>query len=97
MHAPAVPAKLASSALKSAMAFAAGRVAPVGVLSASVATLTEGVLRTMFFSKLKIGALVVLSAGAITIGTGVLVGQEPAAKKDGGRIKTPNGQDSSPA
>ena len=83
MHAPAVPAKLASSALKSAMAFVAGRAAPVGVISASVATLTEGVLRTMFFSKLKIGALVALSAGAITIGTGVLVGQEPATRKDG--------------
>ena len=37
----------------------------------------------MFFSKLKIGALVALSAGAITIGTGVLVGQEPATRKDG--------------
>lgn len=84
MHSPAVPAKLASSALKSAMAVVAGRVTPVGVLSASVATLTEGVLRTMFFSKLKIGALVALSAGAITIGTGALVGQESATKKDGG-------------
>ena len=81
---PAVPAKLVDAALKSAMAFAAGRLAPVGVISASVATLTEGVLRTMFFSKLKIGALLALSAGAITIGAGVLVGQEPAAGKDGG-------------
>jgi len=84
MHAPAVPAELASSTLKSAMAFVVGRMAPVGVISASVATLTEGVLRTMFFSKLKIGALVALSASAITIGTGVLVGQEPATRKDGG-------------
>jgi RNA polymerase sigma factor (sigma-70 family) len=83
MHAPAVPARLASSALKSAMAFTSGRLAPVGVLSASVATLTEGVLRTMFLSKLKLGALVALSAGAIAIGTGVLVGQEPATRKDG--------------
>jgi hypothetical protein len=83
MPAPAVPARLASSALKSAMAFVAGRAAPVGAISVSVATLTEGVLRTMFFSKLKIGALIALSAGAITIGTGVLVGQEPATRKDG--------------
>jgi len=88
LHSPAVPAKLASSALKSAMAFVAGRVAPVGVISASVATLTEGVLSTMFLSKLKVGALVALSAGAITIGTGVLVGQESATKKDGGLPST---------
>ena len=93
---PAVPAKLASSALKSAMAFVAGRVAPVGVISASVATLTEGVLRTMFLSKLKIGALVALSAGAITIGAGVLVGQEPATRKDGGPLKSPLGEQAAP-
>ena len=74
------------------MAFASGRLAPVGLISASVATLTEGVLRTMFFSKLKIGAFVALSAGAITIGTGVLVGQEPATGKDGGLSPTTAGR-----
>jgi hypothetical protein len=38
----------------------------------------------MFLSKLKVGVLVALSAGAITIGAGARVGQEPAAAKDGG-------------
>jgi hypothetical protein len=83
-----VPEKLVDAALKSAMTFASGRTAPVGALSSSVATLTEGVLKAMFFSKLKVGALVALSAGAITIGAGVLVGQEPATKKGGGLSTT---------
>jgi hypothetical protein len=42
----------------------------------------------MFFSKLKIGLVVSLLAGAITIGTGALVGQERATRKDGGPPST---------
>jgi RNA polymerase sigma factor (sigma-70 family) len=53
-----VPPSLASSTIKAASVFAAGQAA-AGVTSVKVAALTEGVLRTMLMTKLKIATAMV--------------------------------------
>jgi RNA polymerase sigma factor (sigma-70 family) len=64
-----VPPTLAGATLKAAVAVAAGQSLAV---STSVAILTEGVMRAMFVTKLKIAALVVFTIGVIGAGTGML-------------------------
>jgi RNA polymerase sigma factor (sigma-70 family) len=71
----AVTAGLIDSTVKIASQVAAGQ-AMAGVVSASVLTLTEGVLRTMFFHKLKLVATVGLAVGCVATGAGVLAFQE---------------------
>jgi RNA polymerase sigma factor (sigma-70 family) len=55
------PAALMSSTIKAVTAVAAGQAASMGVISAPVAALTEGVVKTMLLSKLKIATAVVLA------------------------------------
>jgi Sigma-70, region 4 len=62
-----VPAPLALSTAKAASLFAA-RQAAIGVVSAKVATLTEGVLKGMLLNKLKIAAAMLFVFVAIGIG-----------------------------
>ena len=62
-----VPTSVVSSTIKAASLFAAGQAAATGVISAKVAALTEGVLKAMLLTKLKIPLTV---AVALT-GTGV--------------------------
>jgi RNA polymerase sigma factor (sigma-70 family) len=64
-----VPAALAVSTGKAAALFAAGQVATGGIVSAKVATLTEGVLITMLLDRLKIAMAVVL--GLVVVGAGL--------------------------
>jgi len=64
----AVPAALVSSTIQAAIPFAAGQ-AVAGLVSASVASLTEGVLHTMFLTKLKFATAALLALA--TLGTGV--------------------------
>jgi hypothetical protein len=61
------------------MLVAARDAVDAGLVSASVAALTEGVLRTMLITKLKTLALIVLAAGAIACGVGAYAyqGREP--------------------
>jgi RNA polymerase sigma factor (sigma-70 family) len=72
-----VPASVVSETIKVASLFAAGQ-ATTGVISVAVALLTEGVLKTMFPSKLKaaVGVLMVALC-LIGIGTAVVLGQQP--------------------
>jgi RNA polymerase sigma factor (sigma-70 family) len=65
-----VPAPLAGSTVKAAALVAAGHVA-AGVVSAPVLALTEGVLTTMFLSKVKLGLALVLAAGLLVAGRGI--------------------------
>jgi RND family efflux transporter MFP subunit len=58
-----VPAILVPATLKVSMSFAAGTALP-----GRAASLAEGVLRTMFLSKMRTGALVVLLVLALTVG-----------------------------
>jgi RNA polymerase sigma factor (sigma-70 family) len=66
----AAPACVPASLLRSTLSSLAGA---RGMLSASVAALTEGVLRTMFMTKLKAAAAVVLALLVATLGTGALI------------------------
>ena len=88
----AVPAPLAETTLKAARAVAAGQAAALAV-SPRVAALTEGVLRAMFLSRLKI-ALVVAAAGLLLLAGGIsgtrhALGDKPgeAKKEDRGEQK----------
>jgi RNA polymerase sigma-70 factor (ECF subfamily) len=66
-----MPASLVVSTVSAANLFAAGQAAAAGAISAHVAALTEGVLKAMFFTKLKIAAAILLLALAST-GAGLL-------------------------
>jgi RNA polymerase sigma factor (sigma-70 family) len=66
-----VPISVASATIKAAPLYAAGQVT-AGVVSANVADLAQGVLKTMLMSKLKIGTLWLL-VGLIAIGASSLV------------------------
>jgi RNA polymerase sigma factor (sigma-70 family) len=69
-----VPASLVSSTVTAAASVAAGAAA-AGAVSAKVVTLTEGGLKAMFLSKLKSATVLVLIAGILAGGAGVLTYQ----------------------
>jgi uncharacterized protein (TIGR03067 family) len=78
-HASAgVPDAVLSSTIKAASTFAAGQAA-VGLISVKVAAVTEGVLKTMLLSKLKI-ATAVLVAAVVAAGSGGLLYRTQAAQ-----------------
>jgi hypothetical protein len=68
-------------AVKVATLAAAGKAAR-GLISAQVAVLTEGVLKTMFLTKLKVATTVLLTVAAIAFGVGVLAQSAPGRKGD---------------
>jgi RNA polymerase sigma factor (sigma-70 family) len=77
------PATVVSSTIRAASQYAAGEATAAGVIPARVVALSEGVLRTMFISRLKMAIAFVLSAGAIAVGGGVLhrgAGAAPAVE-----------------
>jgi RNA polymerase sigma factor (sigma-70 family) len=81
-----VPPLLMSSTVKAATLIAAGQAAAICVISAKVATLTEGVLKTMLLTKLKIATAVLLAvAGLLIAGLSALtlpaLAQKPAEEK----------------
>jgi RNA polymerase sigma factor (sigma-70 family) len=76
----AIPTALLDSTIKAALLVAAGQAATAGVVSATVAALSEGMLRTMFMTKLKIGAMALLVVGVAATGAGVLAQQGEARK-----------------
>jgi RNA polymerase sigma factor (sigma-70 family) len=63
-----VPPSVMSSTIKAVTLSAAGQTA-VGMCSVNVAALTEGVLKAMFMSKLKIATGVALVAGTVILGS----------------------------
>jgi RNA polymerase sigma-70 factor (ECF subfamily) len=68
----AVPAALAETTVRSAAGFATGSGAAAGRVSAQVVALTEGVLQTMWLTKVKITAALVLAVAALAWGVGTL-------------------------
>jgi|SRR5579884_279493 len=60
-----LPATLVDSTLKIAIRFAAGKAATAGVVPEKVATLTRGVIRTMFLAKFNTIGILVLSLGLL--------------------------------
>ncbi len=67
-----VPASLMSSTVQAASLLTAGQAATSGLISAKVAALTEGVLRTMFVTQLKITGVLVLALTMLGTGMGVV-------------------------
>src|SRR5262249_41574942 len=67
----AVPPTLVVSTTQAVLGLAAGG-APTSVVSARVAALTEGALKTMLLSKLKVAILVLVLAGMAAIGIAYL-------------------------
>jgi RNA polymerase sigma factor (sigma-70 family) len=65
-----VSAALVDTTVTAATAFAAGQVTAGGAVSAQSAALAEGVFKTMWLTKLKIAAAVLLAAGVIGVGAG---------------------------
>jgi RNA polymerase sigma factor (sigma-70 family) len=78
---PGVPTSVMSSTIKAASLLAAGQAA--GMISVKVAALTEGVLNTMFLTKLKTATavLLVMAVGIAGVGAGGLLHQTEAAEQ----------------
>ncbi len=77
----AVPALLATSTIKAAITFAAGKAVVAGGVSAHVAELAEGILHGMIWTKMRVvSALVVLASMAVA-GAGVLAKQAVVPKR----------------
>jgi RNA polymerase sigma factor (sigma-70 family) len=65
-----VSAALVTATARAARLYAAGQTAATGIISAKVAALTEGVLKTMFLTKLKVTMAVLLVVGVVGAGVG---------------------------
>jgi RNA polymerase sigma factor (sigma-70 family) len=74
------PAPLVSATVKAATLAITGRTVVAGVISAKVVALTEGVLKTMLLSKLKLPTVLVLAA--TVVGTGAFYYRGRAAAQD---------------
>lgn len=75
----AVSAALIGETVRAATLFAAGNAASAGAVSARAAALAEGVLHTMFLSKMKGIALIVVLAGTL-LGAGTVCGYRALAR-----------------
>ena len=76
----AVPQRLVEATSQSARALVLGRLSTTPIISAAVATLTEGVLRTMFFTKLRlVAAALMLTVGASAVLVNQATAQKPSA------------------
>jgi outer membrane protein assembly factor BamD (BamD/ComL family) len=69
--AAALPPSLVAPTAKAALGFAAGQA--VTALSSQAATLAQGVIKTMFVSKLKLMAAVALAVAVLVSGTGTML------------------------
>jgi hypothetical protein len=79
-----VPTSVMNSTIQAAGLFAAGNTAAAGLVSDKVAALTEGVLKTMLFTKLKFAMsllLIIALLGAGGAGVAMLTPQAPATNQ----------------
>jgi RNA polymerase sigma factor (sigma-70 family) len=77
-----VPSAVVSSTIKTATLVAAGKGALTGVVSTKVAALTEGVMKAMVLTKLKIATAAVLIIMLLAAGGTFLTGQILAGQQD---------------
>jgi RNA polymerase sigma factor (sigma-70 family) len=73
----ALPRGLVEATARAAQSLITGRMAAAGIVAASVTTLTEGVLQTMFLTKFKLAAAAMI---LIMTGSAVLMSQTTAQK-----------------
>jgi hypothetical protein len=89
-----VPGWLVSSTMKGLSLWGLGKAATAGVISAPVAALAKGVMKTMLLTKLKAATVVLVLLGMLGAGVGVSLshGQprvaEPAAAQPPGQAKS---------
>jgi RNA polymerase sigma factor (sigma-70 family) len=76
------PTSVVCSTIKAASLFAAGQAAATAVVSAKVAALTEGVMKSMLFSKLKTAIAIVLILGFVATGATILTCRSAAGQDD---------------
>jgi RNA polymerase sigma factor (sigma-70 family) len=67
-----VPAALAGTTIRAAVALASGQKLAAGIVSSNATLLTEGVLRAMWMTKVRIAAAVLVAVAAIGVGAGAL-------------------------
>jgi RNA polymerase sigma factor (sigma-70 family) len=84
-----VPAPLAASTLKAVTAVAAGQAALAGIVSANVAALTEGVMRTMLLTNLKSMTTAFLAATLIGGGVTLLAYHAVGAEQKAAQLDVP--------
>ena len=82
-----VAESLVASTTKAALLIAAGQ-ATAGLVSATVVTLKEGVLRTMFIAKLKTATVVLFGVAALGLGASGLMYQTRAVAVESGQAKS---------
>ncbi len=87
-----LPEKLIDATVKAAIQLTARDAGEAGLVSAFAVALTEGVLRTMFVSKLKAIALTLIAVGAITSGVGLYAYQGIESGADPAIAVTPPAQ-----
>src|SRR5262245_45556473 len=73
-----VPPALFAGTVQAAQLFAAGSAAVAGTVSSKVVTLTEGVLKAMFLSKLKIASGILAAVALVCVAAGGLESRAPA-------------------
>jgi RNA polymerase sigma factor (sigma-70 family) len=73
-----VPTRLMLSTIKAATSVAVGQAVAPGMISGNVAALTEGVLKAMLLTKLKVATGVLLAVGAVAMAAGALGHRGPA-------------------
>ncbi len=93
-----MPTAVLASTIKAVTLVAAGQAASTGLVSVKVAALTEGVLKAMLMSKLKVVIAVVLVLGFMVTGATVISCRTAAAQGDKPpvaeeRVKTPQKQE----
>jgi RNA polymerase sigma factor (sigma-70 family) len=88
----AVPAMVKSSTIKAVTLVAAGH-AVTNLVSAKVAALTEGVLKTMFLTKLmttlKVTIAILFVAGTVGLSWGISAGQQQTGKQNDAKLAEP--------
>jgi Sigma-70, region 4 len=89
-----VPLPLVASTAKAATLTAAGHAVGT-VVPANVAALTEGVLKTMFLTKLKVATVALVAAGVLAGAGGRLVMPQAQAEKPAGKVAKDSGHKNS--
>ncbi len=78
---------LISSTTKAALLVAAGPAVAAGIVSATVSSLTEGVLKAMFIAKIKTATLLLCGVAAFGVGTGGVYYQSRAGAADSTQVE----------
>ncbi len=85
-----IGSSLFTTTTKAALLVAAGPAAVAGVVSATVSSLTEGVVKTMFIAKVKMTALVLCGVAVIGAGTGGVYYQTSVGAADSPQENQPD-------